>query len=370
MNLPPSALARVFSGQTVLVTGHTGFKGSWLVAWLLRLGARVVGLSVDVPTEPSHFEALGLGNRIDDRRADIRDAAAVARIVAETAPRFLFHLAAQPLVRQSYHAPLDTFAVNVQGTVNVLEALRLCGSPCTAVMVTSDKCYDNVEWVWGYRESDRLGGKDPYSGSKGAAELAIRSYVASYFSEPGSPVRVAVGRAGNVIGGGDWAADRIVPDCVRAWADGSAVAIRNPAATRPWQHVLEPLSGYLWLAAQLAENAGLNGEPFNFGPDGAEDHTVQEVLDALVAVWPGARYDRVPASGKAEAGLLKLNCDKACAGLGWRPTLEFLEAIRFTGEWYRTYYQAGVPELAARLTGEQIDRYQDLARTRGLAWAA
>ena len=370
MNSPPKVLGNAFAGKTVLVTGHTGFKGSWLVAWLLRMGARVIGIADDVPTEPSHFDVLGLDRAVDDHRIDIRDAAAVARIVADARPDYLFHLAAQPLVRQSYQSPLDTFAVNVLGTANVLEALRPLDTPCVAIMVTSDKCYDNVEWIWGYRETDRLGGKDPYSGSKGAAELAIRSYVASFFADADSPVRVAVARAGNVIGGGDWAADRIVPDCVRAWAGGRAVEIRNPDATRPWQHVLEPLSGYLWLAARLAADHTLNGEAFNFGPAGADDHTVREVLDALVAGWPGAAWTLVPASGKPEAGLLKLNCDKAAARLAWRPTLDFAESVGLAGAWYRTFYHGGSIDAAAEMTAQQIDRYHALANARGLAWAA
>jgi CDP-glucose 4,6-dehydratase len=369
MNLPPPKLAAAFAGKTVLVLGHTGFKGSWLVAWLDRLGARVVGVAIDIPTQPSHFETLGLAARIDDRRVDIRDGRKMAALVAEVRPDFVFHLAAQALVRKSYRSPLETFEVNTLGTANVLEALRLSAHPCTAIMITSDKCYDNVEWLWGYRETDRLGGKDPYSGSKGAAELVIRSYFASYFSAIDSPIRIAVGRAGNVIGGGDWAEDRIVPDCMRAWAGRSPVEIRNPSATRPWQHVLEPLSGYLWLAACLAADAGLGGEPFNFGPAAGDDRSVRDVIKALAAYWPGASYTVNPPPGAVvEAGLLKLNCDKAAGRLGWRPTLDFSETINFTGDWYRAFYHA--PSTAADRTLDQIHRYEALGSERRIDWAS
>lgn len=361
--------ADAFKNRSVLVTGHTGFKGSWLTAWLERLGANVSGLSIDVPTNPAHFDVLGLSGRIDDRRIDVRDAGAVAAAIAAIRPNYVFHLAAQPLVRRSYRAPLETFQTNALGTANVLESLRLAGRHCVAVMITSDKCYDNVEWLWGYRESDRLGGKDPYSGSKGAAELVIRSYVASYFAEPGSPVRVGVGRAGNVIGGGDWAEDRIVPDCIHAWAEGRTVEIRNPKATRPWQHVLEPLSGYLWLAARLAEDRKLNGEAFNFGPADTDTQSVKEVIDALAGTWSGTASHQLvePPAGHAEAGLLKLNCDKAIALLRWRPTLTFAEAIEMTGSWYDGYY-AGSAHAKSAMTMAQIETYEELARMRGLAW--
>jgi CDP-glucose 4,6-dehydratase len=360
-----------FSGKTVLVTGHTGFKGSWLTAWLLRLGAKVVGMSIDIPTDVSHFEEIGLAKHMDDRRADIREAKAVSNLVNEVKPDIVFHLAAQSLVRRSYRSPLETFETNAIGTANVLEALRLLQRPCTAVLITSDKCYDNVEWKWGYRETDRLGGKDPYSGSKGAAELVIRSYCASYFDAPDSPVRIAVGRAGNVVGGGDWAEDRIVPDCVRAWHEGRAVEIRNPQATRPWQHVLEPLSGYLWLAALLQRRPELNGEAFNFGPSFFQDHSVGDMIGALSKTWSGeARHQVIPSpDGGAEAGLLKLNCDKAFAELSWRPALDFEEMIALTGAWYDFYYQKGRRENALSLTHSQIDLYQEHARNRAIAWA-
>lgn len=264
-------ILNVFANTKVLVTGHTGFKGSWLSLWLTQLGAQVSGISLGVPTEPSHFAAAGLVERIQDYRLDIRDGTALKSLVQDIQPDFVFHLAAQPLVRRSYADPVETWQTNAMGTINVLEALRGLKNPCVAVLITSDKCYDNVEWVWGYRETDALGGPDPYSASKGAAELAIRSYVRSYFPKDG-PVRIGVGRAGNVIGGGDWADDRIVPDCVHAWSRGETVQLRNPLATRPWQHVLEPLSGYLNLAIALHLDAKWHGEPFNFGPPAQQNH--------------------------------------------------------------------------------------------------
>lgn len=368
----PAKLVRAFSGKTVLVTGHTGFKGSWLTVWLRRLGAKVVGLSLDIPTQPSHFEELKLAAGIDDHRIDVRRSTEVLDLVSKVRPDIVFHLAAQPLVRRSYRAPLESFETNTLGTANVLEALRIVDHPCTAVMITSDKCYDNVEWVWGYRETDRLGGKDPYGGSKGAAELVIRSYQTSYFSGPQSKVRLAVARAGNVVGGGDWAEDRIVPDCIRAWVRGEAVEIRSPRATRPWQHVLEPLSGYLWLATLLQENTDLNGEAFNFGPSVSEDHPVIDLIGALERTWSGRARHRLAnasAGGAAEAGLLKLNCDKALATLAWRPTLAFAEMIALTGEWYDAFYNSKRQQSMLALSEAQIQLYEGLAQGRGLSWA-
>ncbi|MEE2716923.1 MAG: CDP-glucose 4,6-dehydratase, partial [SAR324 cluster bacterium] len=294
-----------FANRTVFLTGHTGFKGSWLSAWLLTLGVRVVGVALDPPSQPSHFEAAGLKEALEDHRLDIRNGDALKRLLSQTQPDFVLHLAAQPLVCQSYFDPVETYQTNVLGTLSLLEALRSLKKPCTAVLITSDKCYDNVEWVWGYRETDALGGPDPYSASKGAAELVIRSHVKSFFPKDG-PVRVSVARAGNVIGGGDWAADRIVPDCVRSWASGKAVELRNPHATRPWQHVLEPLSGYLTLASVLSERPELHGEPFNFGPPAQQAHSVLELVKQMSKHWDQVRWDEASANDEApyESGLL------------------------------------------------------------------
>jgi CDP-glucose 4,6-dehydratase len=252
--------------------------------------------------------------------------------------------------------------------LNILEALRMAQHPCNAVIVTSDKSYDNVEQVWGYRENDALGGKDPYSASKGAAELVIKAYAHSFFSHVDSPVKVTVGRAGNVIGGGDWAEDRIVPDCVRAWSRRDAVEIRYPRATRPWQHVLEPLSGYLMLALSLENDASLNGEPFNFGPPAQQNYTVAELLDEIKKHWPGAEWKDVSGSSPFhEAGLLKLCCDKALHKIGWRPVMDFTETVRLTSSWYRSFYEASDIDVW-NLTQRQIVEYEALARDRGAVW--
>lgn len=361
-------LETLLQDQTVLVTGHTGFKGSWLSTWLHHLGARVVGVALDPPSQPSHFEVAGLTEALEDHRLDIRDGDALKRLFSQTQPDFVFHLAAQPLVRRSYANPLETYQTNVLGTLHVLEALRALQKPCVAVLITSDKCYDNVEWVWGYRETDRLGGPDPYSASKGAAELVIRSHVKSFFPKDG-PVRVAVGRAGNVIGGGDWAADRIVPDCVRSWASGKSVQIRNPNSTRPWQHVLEPLSGYLTLANALSKRPELHGEPFNFGPPAQQAHSVLELVKQMSNHWDQVRWDDVAGNDGApyESGLLKLNCDKALHHLKWHAVLNFEETVKMTTEWYQSYYKD--PQNIRERTVTQIQEYTRLAADRGIAWA-
>jgi CDP-glucose 4,6-dehydratase len=357
----------IYNKKTVLITGNSGFKGSWLSAWLLQIGAKVVGLSLDIPTKPSNFVAMALEDKISFVRGNIRNQDTCNAIINQYRPDFIFHLAAQPLVRRSYLDPHETFATNTGGTLNILEALRICNHPCAAVFITSDKCYDNVEQLWGYRENDRLGGKDPYSGSKGAAELIIRSYAASFFNGD-SPVRVAVGRAGNVIGGGDWAEDRIIPDAVRAWSNGGSLQIRNPNATRPWQHVLEPLSGYLTLAADLLIEDELRGEAFNFGPPADQNYSVTELLSQMQLDWSDAVWHDVSESDAVyEAGLLKLCCDKALHRIGWKPLLTFAENVAMTANWYRTFYE-GNADLWA-LTQSQILKYENLGVTRGAVWS-
>jgi len=361
----------VFRNRRVLVTGHTGFKGSWLTSWLLELGARVSGVSRDIPTEPSMFIELALERRIAHHLLDIRDLTALAELFHAEQPEFVFHLAAQAIVSRSYRDPVETISTNAIGTMNVLECLRGLRQRCCAVLITSDKCYDNVEWVWGYRETDRLGGKDVYSGSKAAAELIIRSYLHSFFMAADCPVRIAIGRAGNVIGGGDWAPDRVVADCVRAWSAGRAVEIRSPAATRPWQHVLEPLSGYLTLAHALARGEPVHGEAFNFGPPAEQSHTVLELLSELAREWglEAAAAFRVSRDVSFhEAALLKLNCDKALQQLGWRPSLAYAEGVRYVGDWYREFYR-GERQGMAQLTARQIEDYRGRARASGIAWA-
>ncbi|HIS34897.1 MAG TPA: CDP-glucose 4,6-dehydratase [Candidatus Avirikenella pullistercoris] len=360
----------IYYGKKVLITGNTGFKGSWLTCWLLELGAKIYGISKDIPTSPSMFEELHLKDRIVQYMDDIRDKERIKRIIDEVEPDFVFHLAAQPIVSLSYSEPVDTISTNVMGTTHILEALRLYNKPCFVVIITSDKCYDNVEWVWGYKETDALGGKDVYSGSKGAAEIIFKCYYNSFFKRPDCPIKLVTARAGNVIGGGDWALDRIVPDCMRSWSNNRFVEIRSPKATRPWQHVLEPLSGYLQLAEQLYKNPELTGESFNFGPQAEYSHTVQELLEDLSRCWHyknAKEAYRITGDIKFhEAGLLKLNCDKALFYLKWMPTLDYHTLIHFTGDWYYVFYQRHTDMFA--YTIEQIKRYQQIAEEKGLQW--
>lgn len=362
----------IYTGRRVLITGHTGFKGSWLTAWLLSLGAEVAGFALPPPSEPSNFAVLGLEQRIRHTVGDVRDLKAVQKAVTDFQPEIIFHLAAQALVRKSYDEPLVTFDTNIRGTMHLLEAIRQTPSVKAVVCITSDKCYRNDEWVWGYRETDHLGGEDPYSASKACAEIVAHSYFKSFFANGPDAATV---RAGNVIGGGDWAEDRIVPDCARAWAKGEAVTIRSPWATRPWQHVLEPLSGYLWLGARLfAQNAlaglPLNQEAFNFGPAADVNNTVAEVVDALAGHWPGfsSVMDRSAAAGRKECTLLKLSCDKALAHLNWKAALTFPETIAYTAGWYKAYYGGSTDMFA--LTMGQIKDYAAAAAARGNTWTA
>lgn len=360
---------QTYKGRRVLVTGHTGFKGSWLTAWLLRLGAEVCGYSKDIPTDPSLFDEAGLAAKIQHRIGDVRDAAALAETIHAFRPDFVFHLAAQAIVSESYANPLETVTTNVVGTACLLEALRRVDWPCAAVVITSDKAYENVEWPWGYRETDRLGGKDVYSGSKGAAELIFHAFFHSFFAKEGGAVRLATARAGNVIGGGDWAADRVVADCIRAWQQGQPVPIRSPKATRPWQHVLEPLSGYLLLGARLAALPALHGESFNFGPRAEQNATVLELMAALAEVW-GDVAEPYRITGQVpfhEAGLLKLNCDKALLQLRWEPNLSYAECVAMTGGWYRQVLRDKADALA--LTLQQIGAYETLAAQRQRVWS-
>lgn len=355
-----------YRGKSVLVTGHTGFKGSWLSHWLVALGARVTGYSAYVPSHPSAFEVTGLERNVTHIEGDVRDEAALRRAFEAARPDVVFHLAAQPIVRASYAEPKRTFDVNVGGTVNVLECLRALPGTRAAVLITSDKCYENVEWVWGYRETDRLGGEDPYSASKAAAEVAAHAYVRSFFRDEAS-TRIATARAGNVIGGGDWALDRIVPDCFRAWSAGREVVLRNPRATRPWQHVLEPLSGYLWLGAQLLDGRE-HGEAFNFGPAAGFDRSVEEVVRGLARHWPGAAWRvEAPPDGRPESTLLKLSIDKAMARLAWQPTLGFEETLAATAAWYRAHEERG--RDMALFTRRQIDEFAATAAKAGARWA-
>jgi len=362
----------VYKDKKVLVTGDTGFKGSWLTTWLLKLGAKVVGISKDIPTHPSMFEELGLEAKITHYQEDIRHLDKMIEIISNEKPEFLFHLAAQPIVSTSYSDPIETISSNVMGTANILEALKVSNHPCTAIIITSDKAYDNIEQVWGYKEDDKMGGKDIYSGSKGAAELIIKSYYHSFFKNEDCNIKLAIGRAGNVIGGGDWAKDRIVVDCMIAWSEAKAVEIRSPNATRPWQHVLEPLSGYLNLGQVLYKNQELHGEGFNFGPRAEQNHTVEELLIDLSKYW---HFDAIEQAYRVtgnipfhEAGLLKLNCDKALFYLKWQATLAYRETIAFTSEWYYDFYKSDKSMLDKTLA--QINEYELNAKSKGLLWTA
>jgi len=362
--------AGAFAGKRVLVTGHTGFKGSWLVEWLLALGAEVTGLALPPPTEPSLFDQLDLTGRITDLRGDIRDLTLVQKALATAAPDFVFHLAAQPLVLLSYEQPLETFATNVMGTVNLLEAVRLAGKPCAVVVVTTDKCYENTGQRHGYREEDPMGGHDPYSASKGAAELVAAAYRRSYFSAPDSSVKIASGRSGNVIGGGDWARDRIVPDCIRSLQCGEAIPVRNRHATRPWQHVLEPLSGYLWLAARLPVGNALAealDSAFNFGPWAETNHTVRVLVEEILKHWPGSWEDRTVPGAVHEAAMLSLATDKAQRLLGWQPAWDFAKTIAHTVDWYRLISKDAT--RAAACTRQHIEDYTASARALNLSWS-
>ena len=346
-----------YRGRRVLVTGHTGFKGSWLCQWLLKLGAEVQGYALAPPTTPSLFEQLGLATQLADTRADIRNRDQLTSVIRDFDPEIVFHLAAQPLVRYSYQNPIETYETNVMGSIYVLEALRTLNRPCVAVMVTTDKCYENREWVFGYREVDPMGGADPYSSSKGMAELAIAAYRRSYFGD--GQVRVASARAGNVIGGGDWAIDRIVPDCVRALTAKEPIVVRNPAATRPWQHVLEPLHGYLLLAANLvdADDRARYETAFNFGPTSRSTRSFEDLVTEVLKHWPGGHSEDV-SDPKAvhEASLLHLSIDRAAAVLKWYPRWGFQETIARTVEWYQSVVTN--PQTAIERTKRQIDQYE------------
>ncbi len=361
----PVDLRAVYAGRRVLVTGHTGFKGSWLALWLSDLGAEVFGLALAPETHPSLFQDAALEGVCRHRLADVRDLAAVRAAVDEARPDLVFHLAAQALVRVSYKDPVGTLSTNVLGTAHLLEAVRVAGRPCAVVVVTSDKCYENREWAHGYREEDPLGGHDVYSSSKGAAELVTTSYRRSFFPperlrEHG--VAVASARAGNVIGGGDWSRDRVVPDIVRALDSGASVVLRSPRACRPWQHVLEPLGGYLLLGSRLvgadgADAAGFCG-PWNFGPDLEGARTVSELTSLCLQAWgEGGTWREEPAAGDGceEAGLLRLSIDKAVHLLGWSPRWNLEEAVRRTMDWYRQHLAD--PGCARRACLDDIRAY-------------
>ncbi len=365
----PTRFDEIFRGKRVWLSGHTGFKGSWLAHWLTNLGAVVRGFAIP-PDSAALFSQLELAGRVESQAGDLHNASQVTESIVSFRPDFVFHLGAQAIVRLSFTDPVGTYTTNLLGTIHVMEALRHLTNRCAAILVTTDKCYENREWVHGYREEDPLGGYDPYSSSKAAAEIAICSWRRSFFS--GLPVRIASARAGNVIGGGDWAKDRIVPDCVRALQKGNPIGVRNPHSTRPWQHVLEPLSGYLWLAAVLGNPSlrphqpDLYASAFNFGPPLDANRTVGDLVRTLLVHWPGSWEDQSDPSAVHEARQLNLATDKAFHLLGFKPVWTFEQAVEATVKWYRTVSEGGDP---AEITSRQIADYSRAARSQGLPWA-
>lgn len=362
-------LENFYNGKRILLTGHTGFKGSWLAEWLILLGAKITGVALEPPTHPALFNQLNLKDRVDHNILNVKNRKQICDLIEGTKPDILFHLAAQPLVRRSYNIPVETFESNLMGTINILEGLRILRNPCTAIMITTDKCYHNREWIHSYREEDPLGGSDPYSASKSCAEIAISSYRHSYFSNPiKNKIALASARAGNVIGGGDWADDRIVPDCIRSITRGEIIKVRNKHATRPWQHVLEPLGGYLRLAQILTEvnlekditnayhvqNKTQLASSFNFGPCLGSNKRVEELVDQIIKHWKGSWVDYSDPNQFHEASKLNLTIDKAYHLLAWKPKWSFDTTVAKTVEWYREVHEGKNP---IEVTRNQIYTY-------------
>lgn len=346
----------IYKNKRVFITGHTGFKGSWLTQWLLMQGAQVSGFALPPAYPDSHFELLNLKDQIDHNVGDIRNGDEISSAIKKAAPDIVFHLAAQALVREAYQNPKYTFDTNVGGAVNLLEAVRESDSIKALVFITSDKCYRNKEWEWGYREPDQLGGKDPYSSSKGCAELVFYSYFNSFLqTRPG--LRVSTTRAGNVIGGGDWAKDRIVPDCIRALTKKEPIVLRHPESTRPWQHVLEPLGGYLLLGQQLLENnPSVKNVNYNFGPDKTSNKPVQDLVEKMISIWGSGTVEvNAPKDAPHEDNLLQLNCDRSWHELAWKPTWHFDMSVTETAKWYKAHYQQ---EDISSYTKMQIEKYE------------
>ena len=355
-----------YKNKRVFITGHTGFKGSWLAFWLHYMGAIIKGYSLVPNTEPSHWELMDLD--IESVYGDIRDEKKLKKEIADFKPDIVFHLAAQPLVRLSYKKPIETYDINVIGTLKVFEACRAVDSIKAIINITTDKCYENKEWIWGYRENDRLGGYDPYSSSKACSEILTASYRNSFFNQneygKSHNVLIASARAGNVIGGGDWADDRLIPDIMKATNEAHVTEIRNPVATRPWQHVLEPLSGYLLLGSELLKGNKQKAESWNFGPEDSANLSVREVCNSMAAFWDKMRFDfNENIQGPHEATLLKLDCSKANALLKWKPVWDNETCFRKTAEWYRDFYENGEVN-----TKNDLEAYMSMAIDKNLIW--
>lgn len=359
-----------YKNKRVLITGHTGFKGGWLALWLKELGATVLGYSLDPPSKPNLFEAVKISSKINHIHGDILDYEKMRKVFIDFNPEIVFHLAAQALVRPSYIEPRLTFDTNVTGTLNVLEIVRTLPGIRSVIVITSDKCYENREQVWGYKENDPMGGDDPYSASKGAAEIVFRGYLKSFFQHQDSLGAVTV-RAGNVIGGGDWGDYRIVPDSMRALNEKRSIDVRNPFATRPWQFVLEPLSGYLWLAARLNENPKQSSGGWNFGPADSSARCVSDLVKEIIAQWGSGEWNDISDKNDPklhEAAWLRLTCDKARTILPWSAVLTFEETLRMTTKWYKYFYD--FPETNMyQFSAHQIREYTEMAKSRGQLWA-
>jgi len=356
----------IFQNKKVLVTGNTGFKGSWLTLWLLKLGANIIGVSKNIPTNPSFFQVLNLQKNIEHHFLDIKDIKKLKKVIFSSQPDFIFHLAAQPIVSESYKNPMDTIISNSIGTSNLLQIMCDIDWQCSALLVTSDKCYENTEKLSGYKETDQLGGKDIYSASKAAAEIFISSFFRTFLSSKEN-LTLAVGRAGNVIGGGDWAKDRVVVDCMKAWNKNEAVKIRNPESTRPWQHVLEPLSGYLHLTNLIYESREFNGEAFNFGPNPKDVMSVKSLIEKLSKKFKIENpYEIAKSSNFPESSLLQLDISKARKFLGWQPALHTKEMIESVSDWYFNFFNGN--EDLLDFSSKQIEMYESKASKRKLSW--
>src|SRR5665648_108262 len=356
----------IYNGKRVLVTGHTGFKGSWLSLWLKELGAEVIGYSLDPPTKPSFFEAVDLKNKLIHIIGDVRNEKHLLSVFEKYQPEFVFHLAAQSLVRFSYKEPRLTYETNIMGTINVLEVVRKTKSVKVCIVITTDKCYENKEWVYGYREIDPMGGYDPYSSSKACAELVVSAYRNSFFNPEdygkNHNVDLSTVRAGNVIGGGDWGKDRLIPDCVKTLSQNKIITTRNPHATRPWQYVLEPLSGYLLLGSKMYKDGKRYSSAWNFGPNDNDIITVEEIVKSVIQNWGSGNYKINTSRQHHEAGILKLNTSKTRKFLGWKPVYNIYETIKRTVNWYKCFYEGVEKEKLYKIIVNEIWDYIKMAK--------